>query len=172
MLRRLAQLEFVVAATLLGAIVVLVFVAAVMRSVGYPVIWSVDMAQLLFIWLCMFGAVRALREKGHLGIDLLVRHLPHRFRLGLELLLSVLMVAFLVLLAWEGVQLARTNIQRQFADSGISYAWVTLAVPAGCVLLVIGLIYNASIAWRSRRDGQTLVYSRTDAEAANVTTEL
>ena len=49
MLKRLAQLEFAIAAIILGVIVVLVFIAAIMRFFGYPLIWSVDMAQLLFI---------------------------------------------------------------------------------------------------------------------------
>lgn len=47
MLRRLAQLEFLVASLLLAAIVALVFLAAVGRTFGHPLIWSVDMAQLL-----------------------------------------------------------------------------------------------------------------------------
>ena len=60
MLRRLEQIEFAIAAVLLAAIVLLVFMAAIMRFFGYPLIWSVDMAQLLFIWLCFFGATRAM----------------------------------------------------------------------------------------------------------------
>lgn len=172
MLRRLAQLEFAVAAILLGSIVVLVFVAAIMRTFDHPVIWSIDMAQLLFIWLCFFGAVRALREKAHLGIDLVVRYLPYRLRLGLELLLSVVTLVFLAVLAYQGVLLALSNTQRQFGDSGLSYAWVTMAVPVGCVLLALSLAYNMVVAWRRRENGEALVYSRTGAEAANVVTEL
>lgn len=160
MLRRLAQLEFFVSALLLGTIVVLVFAAAIGRSFGYPLIWSVDMAQLLFIWLCFFGATRAMRHKGHLGIDLLVRWLPHRHRLRVELAISVIILVFFALLAVEGYRLAMQNWQRQFGDSGIAYAWVTLAVPVGCVMMGIALIRNMWVAWQLRRDGETLVYSR------------
>lgn len=162
MLRRLAQIEFAVAAVILLVITVLVFTAAIMRFVGHPIIWSVDMAQLLFVWLCMIGATRALREKGHIGIDLIVRHLPYRLRFGLEMLLSVVILLFLGLLAWEGYTLTVLNQQRQFGDSGISYAWVTSAVPVGCVLLGIALVYNMVTALQARGDGKTLVYSRPD----------
>ena len=48
---------------LLAIITGLVFVASIMRFFGHPLIWSVDLAQLLFIWLCMLGATRAMREK-------------------------------------------------------------------------------------------------------------
>ena len=171
MLKRLAQLEFAIAALLLGIIVVLVFLAAIMRFFGYPLIWSVDMAQLLFIWLCFFGATRAMRQKGHIGIDLLVRHLGHRNQLALEMLLSVVILIFLAILAYEGIQLTLLNSQRQFGDSGLSYAWVTSAVPAGCVMLGAALAYNFVTAWRARTDGKTLVYSRTGSDEP-IATEL
>lgn len=166
MLKRLAQIEFGVAVALLAAIVGLVFIAAIMRWFGQPLIWSVDMAQLLFIWLCMIGATRAMREKGHLGIDLLVRHMPHRIRLRVEIGVSVLLLGFFALLAVEGARLTMLNQQRQFGDSGLSYGWVTAAVPVGCVMLGVALIYNLVQAWRTRRDGHSLVYSRSDTEIA------
>lgn len=164
MLKRLAQLEFGIAVGLLAAIVVLVFSAAVMRSFGHPIIWSVDMAQLLFIWLCMFGATRAMRDKGHLGIDLLVRFLPHRVRLGVEFAVSALILVFFAMLAIEGTKLTLLNQQRQFGDSGISYGWVTAAVPVGCLMLGVALIGNMLGAWRRRHDGASLVYTRSVAE--------
>ncbi|MCA4910727.1 MAG: TRAP transporter small permease, partial [Methylobacterium sp.] len=48
-------LEDVVSKILLAAITLLVFVAAVSRSIGTPVVWSDDFAQLLFVWLCVLG---------------------------------------------------------------------------------------------------------------------
>jgi TRAP-type C4-dicarboxylate transport system permease small subunit len=171
MLKRLAQLEFAVAAALLGSIVALVFLAALARTAGHPLIWSVDMAQLLFIWLCFVGAARAMREKGHLGIDLVVRHLGHRRRLALEIAIAVVVLAFLAMLAVEGWRLTMLNRQRQFGDSGISYAWVTAAVPVGSLMIAVSLLYNLAGAWRRRGDGQTLVYSRGEGDMP-VTTEL
>lgn len=167
MLRRLAQFEFFVASALLGVIVVLVFSAAVMRSFGRPLIWSVDMAQLLFIWLCFIGATRAMREKAHLGIDLVVRRLGRQRRFLLELAVSAVILAFLAALAIEGYKLTILNRQRLFGDSGLSYAWVTSAVPVGCVMLAIALLNNIAKAWKRRADGE-LIYSRVD-EMAPVT---
>ncbi len=168
MLRRLAQLEFLVAAGLLAVIVILVFAAAIMRFFGHPLIWSVDMAQLLFIWVCFFGAARAMRSKGHIAIDLAIRWVPHKWRLALEFAVTAVVLAFLGLLAVEGTRLALQNAQRQFGDSGLSYAWVTMAVPAGCVMLGIALVWNAVAAWRRRRDGETLVYTRSETEYSTV----
>lgn len=170
MLRRLAQIELFVASLLLGTIVALVFSAAVMRFFGRPLIWSVDMAQLLFIWLCFFGATRAMREKGHLGIDLLVRRLAPAPRLRLEIVLSLVVLVFLGLLAYEGYKLTVLNRQRLFGDSGLSYAWVTASVPIGCLMIAAALVNNLVRALSARNgSGAELVYSRVDGGAQPAT---
>lgn len=169
MTRGLARIELAVAVSLLAVIVVLVFSAAIMRFFGHPLIWSVDVAQLLFIWLCFLGATRAMREKAHIGIDLFVRLLGHRARLAVEIAVSLVVLAFLALLAVEGYRLTLLNRQRLFGDSGLSYAFVTAAVPVGCVMLGTALLYNLVGAWRRRRDGRTLVYSRSEPGAGTGT---
>lgn len=156
----LAKIEYVAGAILLAVITFLVFIAATMRFFGHPLIWSVDLAQLLFIWLCFIGATRAMRERGHLGVDFLVRPFPHRYRLALETALAALFLAFLMLLAYEGYKLTMLNKERQFGDSGLSYAWVTIAVPAGCVMLSISILGNLWQAWRNVKDGM-LIFTRT-----------
>lgn len=163
MLKRLAQVELAVVVTLLALIVGLVFVAAIMRTLGHPLIWSVDMAQLLFIWLCFVGGTRAMREKSHIGMEVLVKHLGYRRQFWLEMALAVVVLVFLGILAVEGWKLTLMNRERQFGDSTLSYAWVTVAVPAGCLMLGVALAYNMADAWRRRREG-VLVYSRTAAD--------
>lgn len=167
MSRRLAQIELAVGILLLGAIVALVFIASVMRFAGYPLIWSVDMAQLLFIWLCFVGAGRAMRERAHLGVDLVVRRFGHDMRLAIETGLAILFVAFMIVLAWEGHKLTMLNRERIFGDSGISYAFVTIAVPVGFLFLSALVAANAVDAWRRRRTDKVLIFSR-EADAGGV----
>ena len=162
MSRRIAQIEFAVGAILLAIITLLVFIAAVMRFFDHPLIWSVDLAQLLFIWLCFVGATRAMRERAHLGVDLVVRWFPHRTRLYIEIGLAVVFIVFMVLLAKEGYNLTLLNRERLFGDSGLSYAYVTIAVPVGSIFLALSVLANAWEAWRRRGEGQTLIFTRTE----------
>ena len=163
LLKRLSQIELAICVLLLAAITGLVFVAALLRFFGHPLVWSVDMAQLLFIWLCMLGACRAMREKSHLGMEVLAKFLPHMARLWLELASSAITLVFLATISVLGFQLAWLNRARTFGDSQLSYAWVTTAVPVGCILLGIALAYNMIRAWQGRADGK-LVYTRTAAD--------
>lgn len=159
-----AKLEFAVGAALLMAIVVLVFIAAVMRFAGMPLIWSVDLAQLLFIWLCFVGATRTMRLKGHIGVDLLVRMLGHRHRLWIETAQAAVFVTFLMVLMVEGYVLAVANKERVFGYSGMSYAWVTIAVSFGAVFLSLAIVANAVDAWRSPASERKLIFSQIDGE--------
>ncbi|MGL4496573.1 MAG: TRAP transporter small permease [Beijerinckiaceae bacterium] len=146
----LIRLEDIISKLLLAIIVVLVFGAAVARSVGHPIVWSVDMAQLLFVWLCFLGANRAMRIKAHIGVDLFVRKLPRTQRWIIELMLGAITLAFLIALMVSGYKLTMLNWQRVYGDSGISYAWVTGAVPIGAGLLAVTLLINLVDALRAR----------------------
>ncbi|MBA3506184.1 MAG: TRAP transporter small permease [Betaproteobacteria bacterium] len=163
MLKRLAQIEVAICVVLLAIITGLVFVASVMRFFGYPLVWSVDLAQLLFIWVCFLGADKAMREKSHLGMEVPVKYLPYKYHLWVELVCSVIVLAFLAVLAVKGYELTLLNLERTFGDSTLSYGWVTAAVPVGCVLIGASLVDNMVKAWRRRRQG-ALVYSRTKVD--------
>lgn len=165
MLKRLAQLELAICFALLAGITGLVFTASIMRFFGHPLIWSVDMAQLLFVWLCMFGSNKAMREKSHLGMEVLVTRLGYKRRFWLEVFCTVLIIAFLLILVSEGWKLTMLNRERSFSDSSLSYAWVTVSVPVGCLMLTGTLIYNTINAFRDRAS-QRLIYNRNDAEMA------
>jgi TRAP-type C4-dicarboxylate transport system permease small subunit len=154
---------------LLAIITGLVFVAAISRTFGAPLIWSVDLAQILFIWLCFLGANRAMRLKAHIGVDMLVRNLPQTPRWILELALGVLAIAFLMALAVSGYRLSVLNWQRIYGDSGIPYAWVTGAVPVGCLLMSITVLASMIGTIRNR---QLVFYPDRSAELDRADSQL
>ena len=155
-----SKIEFAVGMALLVVITGLVFVAAVMRFLGSPLIWSVDIAQLLFIWLCFLGACRSMRQRSHLGVDFVVRWLPYKARLWVETGVAAVVVAFLLALAWHGTKLTFLNMERIFGDSGVSYAFVTSAVPIGCLFLTVSIVWNAVAAWKSGPADPLLIFAR------------
>ena len=146
----LIRLEDHLSKLLLALIVVLVFAAGVARTLGMPLVWSVDLAQLMFIWLCFLGANRALRLKAHIGVDFFVRKVPFGQRRIVEIALGLMVLGFLAVLAWTGVKLTVLNWERVFGDSGLSYAWVTAAVPVGAGLLAVTLVAHLARAVRDR----------------------
>lgn len=127
--------EEAISRVLLGACVILVVVASLGRWYGHPIIWSVDMAQLLFVWVCVLGANQTMRRDQHVGVDLFLIHMPARLRRWVMFAHFLVIEAFLAAMVWFGYDLTRLNVERQFSDTPISYAWVTAAVPVGSALL-------------------------------------
>nr|WP_312996999.1 TRAP transporter small permease [Achromobacter animicus] len=69
-------LEFAIA-LLLAAMVVLVFGNVVARyGFNSGITLSEELSRWMFIWLTFLGAVIALKERGHLGMDMVVAKLP------------------------------------------------------------------------------------------------
>ncbi len=64
-------------ALLLAVMVVLVFGNVVLRyGFNSGITLSEEVSRWMFIWLTFLGAVIALKERGHLGVDMLVGKLP------------------------------------------------------------------------------------------------
>jgi TRAP-type C4-dicarboxylate transport system permease small subunit len=158
-MRVVAFIEETVAKLLLLATVILVLIASLARWAGFPIIWSVDIAQVLFVWTIFLGAHQALRQDEHVGVDLLVRRLGDRTRTYLDLVLWTVVAAFLVLLIYHGTQLTLLNLERRLSDTQLSYAWVTAAVPVGCALLLMTVCLKLA-AFVSQLAGRSPMQSR------------
>lgn len=132
------RIEEAVAQILLVAIVGLIFIAAVARTIGHPLAWVMDMATLLFAWVVFLAADVAMRKDRHVKLDLFTRLLPSRVQFVISVLLHVVILVFLVLLVRWGVSLSFFTRFRTFQGiPGFSYMWATLSIPVGSLLLAI-----------------------------------
>lgn len=134
---QLRRVEIALGMLFFAATSVLVLVGALARTIGTPLIWSIDIAQATFVWACVIGADIALERGIHIEIDIVVRRLPAIARRALAVLWWLVIAAFLATLCWYGTQLTRLNAERPLGDTEISYAWVTAAIPAGALLMLL-----------------------------------
>ncbi len=134
-------IEFLIAIGL-AIMVVLVFGNVVLRyGFNSGITVSEELSRWLFIWCTFLGAVVALREHGHLGVDLVVGRLPVIGKKICLIVGHVLMIFIVVLLArgcWEQVKI---NWDSSAPSTGWSMAIVYLpglvfAVLAGVLLLL------------------------------------
>ncbi|HVJ72626.1 MAG TPA: TRAP transporter small permease [Casimicrobiaceae bacterium] len=147
----LRRAEDVAARVCLAGCSILVFVAAVSRALGSPILWAIDIAMLLFIWCSFLGADAALRAKQHIIIDIVVRMFPQRVQRALLIAHWTVMVAFLATLVVLGTELTMLNVERPMGDTEISYAYVTAAVPIGALLMAFTAVRQLVEFWRNPR---------------------
>jgi TRAP-type C4-dicarboxylate transport system permease small subunit len=134
---RLMRIEEQLAMVFLAITTVLVFVGAMARTIGHPLIWAIDIAQLSFVWACVLGADIALKRNVHIEIDILVRTFSRAVRRILAIVFLIMISAFLATLVYLGVQLTLLNLERPLGDVGISYGFVTSAIPVGAFLMLM-----------------------------------
>lgn len=139
-----AKFENFITNFLMIGVVVFVFAASVMRWAGYPLSWSVEFAQFLFVWVIFLGANRCLREDRHIGVDFFVKKLNPKANAVLEIVISILIMAFLVFLINFGIQLSIENSVRLISNLPLSYSFITMAVPIGSILMLITLIFKVA----------------------------
>ena len=130
------RLEFACAVAVLAAIVVLVGVASVARYLGSPIIWSVEIAQLLFAWECMLAADLAMQRNRHFGLTLLLDNLSARARRFVEignLLVLIALLGFLLVYALRNTFLMH---QRLIGATQMNASLVHAAMPFGLALML------------------------------------
>ncbi len=116
-------LKLIVVLCMLG-MVLMVFGNVVMRyAFNSGITVSEELSRWLFVLMVFLGSLIALRERGHLGLDLLLKKLPAPARNGC-LALGHLMMLFIAWLILSGSwQQAVINLEVVAPASGLSMAW-------------------------------------------------
>jgi len=151
---KICKTEVIVSALALSISCLLIFSAAIARSVGHPFNWSQDLSLFLFAWSVFLSADVALRKDKLVRVELLTsRFSPKTARLAV-IVNYIIIFAFLVAMVFFGIKLCFLSARRVFQGiPGFSYTWVTASVPTGAflmmvtvVLKLIGLMHNPSSA--------------------------
>jgi len=92
----------VMLAVCLALMAVLVFGNVVLRYVFHSgITWSEEMSRFLFIWMVFLGAVGALKDRDHLGVDMLLKRLSNRVK-RVAFLLSHLIILYVLWILLDG----------------------------------------------------------------------
>ena len=136
------KIELYAACVMLVTIFILVFSSALSRTMSRPINWAQDLSLVLFAWMTFIGGDYLLRCTKMISIDILFRRLPKICQKGLYLLFNIMIFAFLLFLVKYGFELFGATQQRMITTIGIPYAWVTLSVPCGSLLMMTSVIIN------------------------------
>jgi TRAP-type C4-dicarboxylate transport system permease small subunit len=89
------------------------------------------------IWMGFLGVAPALREGGHVAVDVLLNRLPGPFRRAVILFVRLLCVAFLATVVAAAFLLIPRISGQITPVLGVSTAWPYLAIPAGSLLTIV-----------------------------------
>jgi TRAP-type C4-dicarboxylate transport system permease small subunit len=128
-----------IAAVLVLVEIGVLFAGVVARyGLHHPLVWSDELASILFLWLSMLGAVVALRRGEHMRMTALVARLSPSKRMLAETLAIAASLAFLALVLHPAWEYASEEAAIVTPALEISNAWRATALPTG--LLLMGIV--------------------------------
>ncbi|MGJ4893865.1 MULTISPECIES: TRAP transporter large permease subunit [unclassified Bradyrhizobium] len=126
------------AALLVVAEIVILFAGVVARYVLHrPLIWSDELASILFLWLAMLGAAVAFRRGEHMRMTAMVARASPGLRAYLDLVATSAALAFLVMIAWPSWEYAYEESFITTPALQIENIWRAAALPVGIGLMAL-----------------------------------
>ena len=147
----------VLAALLVVAETAILFSGVAARYVFHaPLVWSDELASILFLWLAMLGAAVAFRNKGHMRMTAFVASARPSRRAFLEALGVVAPLLFLVVVLPFAFEYALDERMITTPALEISNAYRAAALPAGFGLMAIIAVLKLARSARCRQEAAAL----------------
>lgn len=128
------------------AMVIMVFGNVVLRyAFNSGISVSDEMSRYFFIWLTYIGAMLAMHEGGHLGVDTLIRHLPILGKKVCLFLSEGLMLFCNVLFFMGTFKMHELQVTNVSPVVGISMIWI---YGIGYIVSVVMAIININVLFR------------------------
>jgi tripartite ATP-independent transporter DctM subunit len=134
----LGTLVEIPAAFLVVAEVVILFAGVVARyGLHQPLIWSDELASILFLWLAMFGAAVAFYRSEHMRMTAIVAGAKPSMRAYLDVVATCGALAFLLLIVWPAYEYAYEESFITTPALQIPNFWRAAALPVGTCLMAL-----------------------------------
>src|SRR5215210_4329513 len=143
-----ARLVEIPAALLVVAEIVVLLAGILARYVFHkPIVWSDELAGILFLWLAMLGSVIAFQRGEHMRMTAIVGMLKPRARAFLDVVAIAAPLAFLLLVIHPAYEFAADEVYVTTPALEIANSWRAAALPVGIgLMLLFALLRLASVA--------------------------
>ena len=154
---------------MLGVMVILVFGNVVLRyGFNSGIAISEEASRYLFIWLTFIGAVVALHDREHLGIDSLVRALPRGGKVFCAVASNLLMLVATALLFYGSWKQTLITLHNKSPVSGIPLAFIYVAGLASSLMMGVVILRNLHRLATGRARDEDLNLSIESEDLANL----
>src|SRR3954464_9206554 len=134
----IGSLVQVICALLVVAEIVILFCGILARYVFHrPLVWSDELASLLFVWLAMLGSVLAFRANEHMRMTALVTKASPAAKRFLEMVALYSAMAFLIFILMPSATYVQDEAIVIMPALDISQSWRAAAMPLGVGLMIV-----------------------------------
>lgn len=118
--------------------VLILLVGIVARAVFHsPIVWSDELASILFLWLAMLGTAIAVQRTSHMRLTFFVSLLPRRAEIWAESIAAGSVALFLALVLHPAIEYVQDQSFVETPALGWSGVARALAIPVGCSVALL-----------------------------------
>ncbi|MEC5399719.1 TRAP transporter small permease [Uliginosibacterium sp. H1] len=142
----LHRINYWTLAGLTALMVLLVFAQVVARYVfNSSFDWADELSRLAFVWSVFLAIAMAVRERLHIGMEILTSRIPEPWRHQLARLMDGVAAGLMILVCYQSAKLAYEQWDEKLASMDASGAWFVMAIVVGAGLSALELIRLAML---------------------------
>jgi tripartite ATP-independent transporter DctM subunit len=147
------------AALLVLAEIAVLFAGVTARYVFHaPLVWTDELASILFLWLAMLGSVIALQRSEHMRLTAVVAGMSPAARARTDALASAAVAVFLLMIVPSARDYASDEWFIETPALGIHNTFRAMAIPVGAVLMVVTALSRLlRLSWKDALFGVAVV---------------
>lgn len=143
-LRALQGLDQIVTAALVAAVAVMVLVVSAQVALRYglnrSIDWADELGRLAFVWSIFLAIPLAVRQGGHIRIDIVADKLPPPWRAALKRAGAAACALMMIVIAWAALGVAREQWDELMSTLDWSVGWFIVPVGVGALLSALHLL--------------------------------
>jgi TRAP-type C4-dicarboxylate transport system permease small subunit len=135
--------KLIEAGLILGSVVIVGIVTAeviLRKGFGTSLIITEELARYMLVWLVFLAGALGIRDKSHIRINALVKHLSPRNQMALALCAHGMSMIFLGFLFIESIRILPRQFSQMCITFDVSIFYFYLAIPIGCVLMALFMV--------------------------------
>lgn len=134
----LGKLTIFVVIVLTGILVITVLTGVFFRYVIRDSLsWTEELARYLMIWAALLAVSVGIKDKEHVGIQLLIKQFPPIITKLITFVVYLITIVFLAVLTIKGYQVADRAQNQVSLALNISMYWPLMSIPVSAVLAII-----------------------------------
>jgi TRAP-type C4-dicarboxylate transport system permease small subunit len=138
-------------------LVATMFIEVLRREIlSYSSIWGEEIVRYSFIYLAWIGAAAAVKERGHIRIDVIMQYVGRRTKAALYIFGDLVMFAVAVIAFYWSLETVLVSAKFGSVTHGlrISQVWFLSAVPIGFGMVMLRLVQSFIRDINALRAGQ------------------
>jgi TRAP-type transport system small permease protein len=125
-----------------GVMIAIVFVNVLFHLFGRDNAWTIELSELLMVWVTFLGGGAAARRNAHMTITEIVDKLSAPARRVADAAIQIASAAVLVLLAWYGMGIVNASWGNELTVLQIPMALQYLALPVGAGVMLAFVMWD------------------------------